>query len=44
VILEIYDGMLRAMETSEVYRTRLDPPPADRAVALEPREEIQVPG
>ena len=37
VILEIYDEMQRAMETGEPYRTRLEPPPADPAVAHEPR-------
>ena len=40
VILEIYDEMKRAMETGEPYRTRLDPPPADPAVAHEPRSEM----
>ena len=29
VILEIYDAMRRAMDISEPYPTRLDPPPAD---------------
>jgi hypothetical protein len=33
VILEIYDEIRRAMETGEPYRTRLEPPPADPAVA-----------
>ena len=36
VILEIYDEMRRAMETGEPYRTRLEPPPADPAVAHQP--------
>jgi hypothetical protein len=39
VILEIYDEMKRAMETGEAYRTRLEPRPADLAVAHEPRGE-----
>ena len=30
VILEMYDEMRRAMETGEVYRTRLVPGPGDR--------------
>src|SRR5262249_4918624 len=29
VILEIYDEMRRAMESSAAYQTRLDPPPAN---------------
>jgi hypothetical protein len=33
VILEIYDAMARAAETSMPYQTRLDPPPADPRVA-----------
>jgi hypothetical protein len=33
VILEMYDEMKGAMETGEVYRTRLVPGPADKAVA-----------
>ena len=40
VILEIYDEMRRAMETEQPYRTRLDPPPADPAVAHPPREGV----
>jgi len=32
VILEVYDEMKRAMEMGEVYRTRLEPGPGDRAV------------
>ncbi len=40
VILEMYDEMKRAMETGEAYRTRLEPPPVDRAVAHEPRERV----
>ena len=39
VILEMYDEMRRAMETGEVYRTRLVPGPGDRAVAHEGRIE-----
>ena len=42
VILEIYDEMKQAMETGEPYRTRLEPPPADPAVAHEPRERVDV--
>ena len=30
---EIYDVMQRAMDTGELYQTRLDPPPADPRVA-----------
>ena len=37
VILEMYDEMKRVMETGEMYRTRLVPGPADRAVAHEGR-------
>ena len=29
VILEIYDAMAEAARSSTLYRTRLDPPPAD---------------
>ncbi|MFL5702314.1 MAG: hypothetical protein ACJ8AG_05725 [Ktedonobacteraceae bacterium] len=42
VILEIYDEMKKAMETGEPYRTRLEPPPADPAVAHAPRERIDI--
>jgi hypothetical protein len=42
VILEIYDEMKRAMETGEPYRTRLEPPPADAAVAHEGRMGVEV--
>ncbi len=42
VILEIYDEMQRAMETGEPYQTRLEPPPADPAVAHEPREMTNI--
>jgi len=42
VILEIYDEMRRAMETGEPYRTRLEPPPADAAVAHGPRAGVEV--
>ena len=31
VILEMYDEMRRAMETGEMYRTRLEPDPVDAA-------------
>jgi len=40
VILEIFDEMQRAMETGEMYRTRLVPPPADVAVAHEPLRDV----
>jgi hypothetical protein len=33
VILEIYDAMQNAIDTSEPYSTLLDPPPADPCVA-----------
>ena len=33
IILEIYDAMQQAMDSSESYQTRLDPPPADPRVA-----------
>ena len=39
MILEMYDEMRRAMETGEVYRTRLVPGPGDPQVAHEPRTE-----
>jgi hypothetical protein len=42
VILEIYYEMRRAMETGEVYRTRLVPVPGDRAVAHEGRMGVDV--
>jgi len=38
VILEVYDAVQRAMETGELYRTLLDPPPADPQVAHPPRD------
>jgi hypothetical protein len=41
VILEMYDEMQRAMETGVAYRTRLDPPPADPAVAHAPRSSSE---
>jgi hypothetical protein len=41
VILEMYDEMRKAMETGEAYRTRLEPPPADAAVAHEGRMGIR---
>jgi hypothetical protein len=37
VILEMYVEMTSAMVKGEVYRTRLVPPPADKAVAHEGR-------
>jgi hypothetical protein len=40
VILEMYDEMRRAMETGEMYRTRLVP--GDRAVAHEGRMGVEV--
>ena len=42
VILEIYDEMKRAMETGELYRTRLEPGPADLLVAHEGRDRIDI--
>jgi hypothetical protein len=33
VILEMYEAMQKAIETGELYRTLLDPPPADPQVA-----------
>ena len=42
VILEIYDEMQQAIEFGETYQTRLDPPPADPAVAHTPRTSIEV--
>jgi hypothetical protein len=37
VVLEIYDRIAEAAHTGKTYQTRLDPPPADRGVAHEPR-------
>jgi hypothetical protein len=37
LILEIYDELAHAIATSQPYRTRLDPPPADPRVAHPPR-------
>jgi hypothetical protein len=42
VILEIYDQMRQAIESGVAYETRLDPPPADAAVAHAPRAEVEV--
>jgi hypothetical protein len=42
VILEMYDEMRKAMETGEVYRTRLVPGPGDRAVAHEGRMGVNI--
>ena len=42
VILEIYDEMRRAMETGVTFRTRLEPPPADSAVAHALRERVGI--
>jgi len=39
VILEIYDEMAEAQRTGGEYRTRLDPPPADPAVAHDARRD-----
>ncbi len=38
VILEMYDEMRRMMEMGEVYRTRLEPEPADAAIEHAPKE------
>jgi hypothetical protein len=40
VILDIYHEMAQAMATSQSYQTRLDPPPADPAVAHRPRFDL----
>lgn len=37
VILDVYDEMAEAARTGNAYATRLDPPPADSAVAHGPR-------
>jgi hypothetical protein len=42
VILEIYDELQRAMESGEPYRTRLEPGPADAAVAHVGRGGVEV--
>ena len=42
VILEIYDEMKREMELGEAYRTRLEPGPADAAVAHEGKMGVEV--
>jgi len=42
VILEIYDEMQRAIESGEPYQTRLDPPPANAAVAHAGRGGVEV--
>ena len=42
MILEIYDEMRVAIESGVRYETRLDPPPADAAVAHVPRTEVEV--
>jgi hypothetical protein len=42
VIVEMYDEIRSAMETGEVYRTRLEPPPADATVAHEGRMGVEV--
>ena len=42
VIMEIYDEMRQAIESGVPYETRLEPPPADTAMAHEPRAEIEV--
>jgi len=39
VILDIYDRLQEATDTGEPYRTRLDPPPADPALAHPARPE-----
>ena len=36
-ILKIYDEMKKAMETGKLYKTILDPPPADPRVAHQKR-------
>ncbi|GLV55903.1 hypothetical protein KDH_27470 [Dictyobacter sp. S3.2.2.5] len=42
VILEIYDEMQQAIESGVLYQTRLDPPPADPAVAHPPRSGVKI--
>ena len=42
VILEVFDELGRAMETGEVYRTRLVPGAGDRSVAHAPRERADI--
>jgi hypothetical protein len=42
VILEIYDAMAEAQRISNVYQTRLDPPPADPRVAHGATEQLGV--
>ena len=42
VILEIYDEMQKAIESGEPYQTRLDPAPADAAVAHDARGGVEV--
>jgi hypothetical protein len=44
VILEIYDEMQQAIELGEAYRTRLEPGPADPAVAHPARVSVEVVG
>jgi hypothetical protein len=39
-ILEIYDEMFEAQRSGREYRTRLDPPPADPAVAHDARRNV----
>jgi len=41
VILEIYDEMQQAIESGEAYRTRLEPGPADAAVAHPARVSVE---
>ncbi|MFH1469578.1 MAG: hypothetical protein ABIO70_34655, partial [Pseudomonadota bacterium] len=43
-ILDRYDALQRAMDTGVAYRTVLDPPPADQAVAHPPRALARPPG
>ena len=42
VILEIYDELKQAMEKGEPYRTWLEPPPDQQAVAHEARGGVKV--
>ncbi|HEY4037165.1 MAG TPA: hypothetical protein VGL94_24680 [Ktedonobacteraceae bacterium] len=42
VILEIYEEMQKAIESGEPYETRLDPVPADAAVAHAGRGGVEV--
>jgi hypothetical protein len=42
VILELYDKMKQAMDSSEPFQTTLQPPPADPLLTHLPRLEMKV--